>query len=86
VVSLAKTFVVNYDISAGSVLDSFSFFNSSVSAVDNVTISSVGPATTNFAVQLTGPNSGRWRVRVGTDRMRGEGGGRGRRRRGNGRR
>lgn len=59
-VSLAKTFVVNFDISTGSVLDSFSFFNSSVSDVGNVTLSPVGPMTMNFAVQPTGPNSGKW--------------------------
>jgi hypothetical protein len=58
VVYLAKTFVVNYDIPAGSVLDSFSFFNSSSSAVANATITWMQPVTTNFAVQPTGPNSG----------------------------
>lgn len=60
VVRLAKTFVVNYDIAPGSVLDAFSFFNSSVSAVSNATIQyAVAPTANNFAVQSTGPNSGR---------------------------
>jgi hypothetical protein len=63
-VGLAKIFYVNSDVPAGTVLDSFGFFDPNPLAVLNFTVTSVQPVTGNFAVQPTGINSGtkQWHV------------------------
>lgn len=58
-VHLAKVFVVNYDVPSGTVLDSFSLFGPNALAVLNFTITSTQPVQSYFAVQPSGPNSGR---------------------------
>lgn len=59
-------FVVNYDVPSGTVLDSFSLFGPNALAVLNFTITSAQPVQSYFAVQPSGPNSGksvnRWLV------------------------